>query len=295
MRPGNPTIVGQVHACKDEILRVLDEDGFPTGGYHLHFRDQDVSKPEYPLGDRPQTTLRLISLHVSSVPRRLGPTKDSIARIPRQNGIVGVEVEIVFFDKCFRPSLFSIMSTDPAVRAYSDGRRDILALVKRRPGREWSILTLFGMGLDKPKSTPTIVIFVNPFTAHDWEDLALQIRLPLPNDDPVALKMEVEFIPGRITAYNPADASNSPPGNAVSFATRMHADDVPSAGASIAVLPERGGGSLGPFVTLDLGEKRHRGALTCYHAVRPPYVASAEQLETANSHGSSPFSPHQAE
>jgi hypothetical protein len=187
------------------------------------------------------------------------------------------------------------MSTHPAVRAYGAARRDILALVKRRLGREWSILTLFGMGLDKPKSTPTIVIFVNPFTAHDWADLALQIRLLLPHDDPVALKMEVEFIPGRITAYNPADASNSPPGNAVSFATRMRADGVPSAGASIAVLPERGGGSLGPFVTLDLGEKRHRGALTCYHAVRPPYVASAEQLETANRHGSSPFSPHQAE
>ncbi|KAL3481093.1 hypothetical protein BJX99DRAFT_254072 [Aspergillus californicus] len=293
--PADPSIVRQVNACKDAILQVLDRDGFPTDGYYLHFEVGNISKPEYPLGNRPQTTLRLSFLHVSSVPSRLGPTKESIARILHQNGIAGVEVEIVFFDKCFRPSLFSIMSTDPAVRVYDAARRDILALVKTRLGREWSILTLFRMGLNKPKSTPTIVIFVNPFTAQDWADLALHIRLLLPHNDPAALNIEVEFIPGRLTAHTPSDASNASPANGVSFADRMRPDGVPTMGASITVPPERGGGLLGPFVTLDLAGKRYRGALSCYHVVRPPCVASAEKVDTANRYGSSPVSPHPTE
>ncbi|KAJ0419604.1 hypothetical protein BJY00DRAFT_324190 [Aspergillus carlsbadensis] len=293
--PADPSIVGRVNGCKNEILRVLEEDGLPTEGYYLHFRVENVSKPEYPLGDRPQTTLRLVYLHVSVVPRRLGPIKDGVARILLQKGIVGVDVELVFLDKCFRPSLFSILSGDPAVRVYSAAGEDILALVKSKLGREWSILSLFRMGLNKAKSTPTIVIFVNPFASHDWADLALQIKLCLPHDDPEALKLEVEFIPGRLTGYTPNDASNAPSEGGKSFALTMRPDGVPTAGASITVLPERGGGSLGPFVTLDLAGKRYRGALTCCHVVRPPYVASAETLETANRYGSSPFSPHPTE
>ncbi|KAL2863299.1 uncharacterized protein BJX67DRAFT_262361 [Aspergillus lucknowensis] len=152
------------------------------------------------------------------------------------------------------------------------------------------------MGLVKQKTIPTIVVFVNPFTRHDRADLALQIRLCLPHDDPASLNMEVEFIPGRVTDFNPgSEASNSPPANAISFANTMRTDGIPTAGTSITVFPERGGGSLRPFVTLDLANKQYRGALTCYHVVHPPYVASAEKLEIVNRYGSPPFLSHPTE
>ncbi|KAL3468104.1 hypothetical protein BJX64DRAFT_282988 [Aspergillus heterothallicus] len=293
--PADASVIRQLNAHKDEILHVLQEDGFVIDEQYLKFRVDDVSKPGYPLGNNSQVTLRLMFDNDAFVPSRLGPTKDRIARIIHDNGILGVEVEIVFIDKCFRPSLFSVLSHEAAVKVYDSAKRQILALVKARLGQEWSILSLFKMGLTKRKSTPTITIFVNPHTTHDWADLALQIRLLLPHDDPEALNIPVEFIPGRLTSFNPGEGSNAPAGNGISFSAEMRQDGIPEAGTSITVLPERGGGSLGPFVTLSLAGKVYRGALTCYHVVRPPYVASAEMVDTANRFGSSPFMPHRTE
>jgi hypothetical protein len=102
------------------------------------------------------------------------------------------------------------MGDDPAVRVYGAARRDVLALVQTRLGREWVLLSCFEKGLSRAKSTPTIVIFVDPFTSRDWADLALQIRLRLPHDGPAALKLEVEFIPGCIIAYTSSNARNAP-------------------------------------------------------------------------------------
>jgi hypothetical protein len=117
----------------------------------LQFRVEDVSKPAYPFEDRPQTTLCHVHRHVNSVPSRLCPNKDTIARILRQNGIAGVDLEIVFFEKCFRPLLFSIMGDDPAVRVYDAARRKILALVKTRLCQEWLLPIVFQNGPKQSK------------------------------------------------------------------------------------------------------------------------------------------------
>ncbi|KAL2863700.1 uncharacterized protein BJX67DRAFT_362835, partial [Aspergillus lucknowensis] len=106
------------------------------------------------------------------VPPRLGPTTDKISHLLEQSGASGVDVEIVFLDKSFRPSWFSISTGDPAVVAFEVAREEILKVVNRAHQSEWNMLTLFRMGLTKAKSSPTIVVFVNPFTIKGWFDLA---------------------------------------------------------------------------------------------------------------------------
>ncbi|KAL2829674.1 hypothetical protein BDW59DRAFT_158852 [Aspergillus cavernicola] len=54
--PAELTTVEQVNALKTEMLRIIEDDGFPAVE-HLTFEIVNVSKPEYPLGHRTQTTL----------------------------------------------------------------------------------------------------------------------------------------------------------------------------------------------------------------------------------------------
>jgi hypothetical protein len=44
-----------VDSVKAEILALLTDSGFSTEAHHFVFSVEDVSKAEYPMGDRPQT------------------------------------------------------------------------------------------------------------------------------------------------------------------------------------------------------------------------------------------------
>ncbi|KAL2832911.1 hypothetical protein BDW59DRAFT_138886, partial [Aspergillus cavernicola] len=282
--PATQETIQRVNSCRADVVALLASEGFSTEPHHFFFRVEHVTKPGYPMGNTAQTMLRLVWTGNAPAPLRLGPTKDAVAELLARKGIQSVGIEIVFFDQCFRPSLFSIQPNHPAVPIYNAAKRGIMRLVNQRLHSEWATLSMFMMGLTKPKSTPTIVILVNPFAVHDWADLATQIKLRLPPGDTTALGINVEFLPGSLSLLPPA----TPIGDGRSCFRDMRADGVPTPGTSITVLPERGSGSLGPFVTLTRGAKEWNGALTNFHVVRPPPGAAEEIMEAAHRFGSSP-------
>lgn len=64
----------------------------------------------------------------------------------------------------------------------------------------------------------------------------------------------------------------------------------PWMGMSIVVDGERGGGTLGGFVELDVAGKKHSGFLTNWHVVRPPRNADIAIKKASASYGTDYFS-----
>lgn len=64
----------------------------------------------------------------------------------------------------------------------------------------------------------------------------------------------------------------------------------PWMGMSIGVDGERGGGTLGGFVELNVAGKKHSGFLTNWHAVRPPRSADIAIKKGSASYGTNYFS-----
>ncbi|KAL1984334.1 hypothetical protein VTN96DRAFT_9292 [Rasamsonia emersonii] len=75
----------------------------------------------------------------------------------------------------------------------------------------------------------------------------------------------------------------------------MRRDGQPEMGFSIGVKGERGGGTLGGFVTLSQNGITRKGILTNYHVVRPPSSADANLLLQADRLGSSILRPDETQ
>lgn len=138
--------------------------------------------------------------------------------------------------------------------------------------------SLFSVGLTKQKSTSSIVIFVKPFSVADWSTLVSKVKRLLPsNVNPASIN--VKFLPGKIDILAPADTEDG----GLSLHSVMREDGVPVAGTSIGVLPERGGGSLGPFVTVCYQGSKRKAALTNFH------VSARQEIQEQAARFGSPF------
>lgn len=179
-QPAPPDLTQRLEACKPEILTILSEHNFPDVHRLFFFKVQAITKPEYSLGHQPITLLQLAYLFAESVPEKLDPTRDAVYDLIRQRGIRDVHVEIVFVDKCFRPSLFGIHKDDPAVGAYEIVKQTVLQTVNSKLGTQWNLLGLFKVGLARATATPSITVLVNPHTHADWSALSSQVKLMLP-------------------------------------------------------------------------------------------------------------------
>jgi hypothetical protein len=116
-------ILQLVESVKAKILTLLTDSGFSTEVHHFHLRIEDVTKPEYPIGDRPQTMLYLCWSGDAPVPANLDEAKNAVVELLASKGISGVGVELVFWYRSFRPSMFAIQPDDPAVPIYNDTKR----------------------------------------------------------------------------------------------------------------------------------------------------------------------------
>lgn len=76
--------------------------------------------------------------------------------------------------------------------------------------------------------------------------MVTKVKKRLPRNHLVSMGINVEFIPGKVGILNPAP----PDDNGLSMIGCMREDGVPVMGTSIEMLPKRGDGSLGPFITL---------------------------------------------
>lgn len=162
---------------REEICRILSDHGFPS---NFHLRVESITKPNYPRGDFPVTLLRVVFVHTPpiSVPSRLGPAKDQISDLLAQKGIP-LDVEIVFSDLCFQPSLFAVDRRDPAAAVYEAAEFEIVNYIHSVLSRKWRLIPLFNVGRTKSKTTPAIVVLVKPFTVANWSEL---IRMKLPTN-----------------------------------------------------------------------------------------------------------------
>lgn len=110
----------------------------------------------------------------------------------------------------------------------------------------------------------------------------MHLRAKLPTNRLASLDIAVEFLPGKIGLL----AAQYPDHNELSMVDTMREDGVPVGGTSIGVAGERGGGTLGPFITLDNGRSVLNGAITSYHVVCPPRRAGLETKKKADRFGS---------
>jgi hypothetical protein len=269
-------LIVRIERLHPPILQILQDHSFPSADF-LRICVQDITKPEYPSGNgnSPKTVVRLIYVSAPTPSHDLNPARDQISHLLRQSGLV-LGVEIVFLDQCFRPQLFAITANDPAMNAYQTAEPRILELLKSTLGNKWCFLSLLNVGTVKEESAPSIVVFVDPLTVTDWSSLEKHIHMSLPVSSTSTIN--VEFLPGRVGLL---------PDPGRSMIAQMQDDGVPQPGTSIGVLPELGGGSLGPFVDLRYNGSVEKCALTNYHVVAPPSNAGTETIEKADKHGSS--------
>ncbi|KAL8757385.1 MAG: hypothetical protein Q9199_002262 [Rusavskia elegans] len=147
---------------------------------------------------------------------------------------------------------------------------------KDRIPRLWISLGLFYVGSSFGGAVPTVALTVNPYAVHDWQTLSLKLHTAI-NKARFAdgVRLEVEIFPG-----HRGDLEERP---AKDFSETF--TPAPRMGASIGVVGESGGGTLGGFLRLKVGDIVHEGFLTNSHVVAPPDTAPPEVHERFAKHG----------
>lgn len=199
-------------------------------------------------------------------------------------GLQQIPIEVLNPEKCFQPSLFAIHPNDPTVTIYRHIRDDIAQALRNAIGIGWQALCLFVVGITEEKANPAIVVTVQPTTVYDWARLEGIINSHLIRYKPRDMTINIEFLPGYCQELPPWENTSM---TGESFAHRMAADCHPEMGCSIGVGGEEGGGTLGGFVRLEVGDKIHKGFTTNYHVIRPPRQAAAGIKRQADRYGSS--------
>ena len=146
------------------------------------------------------------------------------------------------------------------------------------------------------------MVFVDPGTVRDWSTLIDKLKSIINAAIPPksSLTIDVEFFPGgtglleldttddegKYEEENENDEGGMP---GKDLSSRLCKD--PWMCMSIGVDGERGGGTLGGFVELEVAGKKHRGFLTNWHAVQPPRNADMAIKNASARHGTNYFAP----
>lgn len=148
--PAPSNVNRTIQAHKERICQILVSHNFPSEENLRLFVD-DVTKPGYPGGNRPVRVLHVVYYNNVRVPHRLGPAKDEIHALLRENGIRDIHVEIIIQNRTFRPSLSAIHLDHPAANAYMSAKQEIREHLLARLGRAWNFLSMLNVGLDNRK------------------------------------------------------------------------------------------------------------------------------------------------
>ncbi|KAK2780579.1 hypothetical protein FQN52_005658 [Onygenales sp. PD_12] len=240
---------------EDDIANIIRNKGFTE----CQVEFVNVSKPGYPGGDRPTPTLKIESLD-TNMESFFGPLKDDIRDLLFQKGLhTAISIDISNPDKCYDPHIFAIEPTHRAIPIYREIRPEALKMLDEHIRDGWQSMCLFYVGSYLEKSSPAIVVHVTPGTTCDWSRLEARVITLLGQVGLEDINLDVEFIPG--TCREVASGG-------LSLHDRMDKDFLPKMGGSIGVKGEEGGGSLGIFATLKVGDTEHKGFLTNHHVVR---------------------------
>lgn len=250
------------------------------------------SKPGYPKdGD-----IKVPALHIQidttgqDRPKECLNAIRDIKRLLESYDMPSVEVELYDPRRCKRPTLLAIPPGDPHIRLYEQHRQEIVGWVHKQLGSSWRSISLYGLRTNPfdDKIHYAVVIVVDPLAQSDWASLCTLIQTKLNASKAFAEEdIEVQFLPGSCVFASPVydpqnELANQEPGRC--FATDL--PHLPGVGASIGVDGERGGGTLGGYMTLKVSGKTYHGFLTASHLAEPSAsnTASAE-IEKYKQHG----------
>ena len=228
----------------------------------------NMSKPEYPGGNTPVKTLRIMFRGGSGLPFSWSTVIDQAKAMLRHDGLRNVEVEIVDRERAFQPSFFPIGAKNQAVIVYERIRDELISLLFQRLNTKWTLINLFNVARTLEKSIPTIVVLVNPCVVHDWQQLELLCNAIITKAVPQGKELPIEFLPGRA-----GDAEYKGMDIARNYSVG------PGLGASLGVA-NGGGGTMGGFVDLETGGRVYNAILTNHHVIQP-LGSSAEEVQRA--------------
>jgi hypothetical protein len=176
-------------AIRQDVLEILREYGFSD---ESELSIDEVTKPNYPGG----------SILLATVPYRFGEPRDAVYRLLCAHNMRHLGVEMVRYDRCFRPSLFAIDLTHPAVAKWDNVKKHALQLISEKLGSSWNFLSLFGLGQSEAVALLTTVVMVNPGVTYNWAGLEAAINS-------LGTRLFVEFPPRSVTL-----SPSPPPDNA---------------------------------------------------------------------------------
>jgi len=137
-----------------------------------------------------------------------------------------------------------IYASDPfratTVAVYENIRDDLIKLLLKRLGGQWESISLFNVGRALDDSVPTIVVLVDKFVVHDWQQLNSLYKDVIKGVMLEEMELPIEFLPGDIGHAN-QDGT---------YKTRLHSVH-PGLGASLGVVNGRRAGTMGGFVNLE--------------------------------------------
>ncbi|KAE8151699.1 hypothetical protein BDV25DRAFT_138622 [Aspergillus avenaceus] len=283
IEPENSDIRDIVLNCRSSIESIMTDHGH-SADFALDV--VNATKPGYPGGCEPRRYVR-ISYKKGPEPLPFSPAMDDVVRYLGSCGIQ-LDVEIVDLDYCFRPSLFPIPPEHPAVDVYESFHADLVKFLNSTMQQSWRMLSLFMVGRTFQAKAPAVTVFVEPKLRKDWNSVHNSIRQIISTHNLEGIEIDINILPGFLSTDIAASTES------IQLCTtgrdmmhEMHPNGHPILGASIGVLGEDGGGTLGGLVSARVHGKWIPCALTNYHVIRPATDAPPYITAQANRIGSS--------
>lgn len=226
--------------------------------------------------------------------------RDQIKELLKTQSIEA-EVEILSKKPKSERSLFALKPEEEAVRIYESVRDRLLEIVEDNLPTAWSMICVWSIGIDISNAGPAFVVFVDPGTVKDWSTLIFDLKRIINAAIPPksSLIIDVEALPGGTGFLNletvddegmNEDEDDNDQGGMPGMDLSSQLCKSPWMGMSIGVDGERGGGTLGGFVELEVAGKEHSGFLTNWHVVQPPRNADIAIKKASVRYGTNYFS-----
>ncbi|KAL8691151.1 MAG: hypothetical protein Q9218_003563 [Villophora microphyllina] len=240
------------------------------------------SKPGYPGGDNPVPQIRVNVQATDDVDTRdCSKAKRTIFKVLEVNNLGDFEIEIIDPRRALVFSIFAIQPGTPQIQAFEKARSRLSQLLDEKLGRHWTSVCIFLVGQFFAVADYSVVVTVPPFSSADWRILRFQVIQLM---DEAFSALGKPHLKGSTNAYfltgGPQEVyhwGRAGTCQGISFAQDL--DQMPGMGSSIGLPGQRGGGTLGGFFGLQIGNVVHRGVLSNHHVVCPGDDNRAGQQE----------------
>lgn len=245
---------------RSEIQKIVDSHVTEEHRINLF----EVTKPDYPHGDGKRVTL-IIDIDQSSGPStRWFSMMDALKLLLKSTKLEPIEIELVDENRASVPQIYPEAVQSESIMFYESVRSKLIAFLLEQLPDVCHGMSLFKFGSTWKTAVPSVVIFVEPFSQQNWESLTSQLRLLLSSNDHIGMleqesstSLRIEFMPGRISQLTGQD-----------FRRNQDSSDLyPTMGCSLCPRGSGLTGTSGGFLNLKIGNRVHKGLLTCHHVI----------------------------